>query len=347
MYEHFSSQGFMTARFNFRGVGKSTGRSSFRGAGEMDDVMAVYRYVFSRVQSPKHVLLCGYSYGSMALCAVNSQIPECIGIISISYPAGVLWYLTFGNSGTFLDGLKASPPNLPKLFIIGSKDNFTSVKAFQTFLESVSDPKKSVVIDGADHFWGGLEESLVETVSHWMNRTKVVPPNPKGTPLPPIDKLWEIRSAEREQRELQKAKRATSKDDLTARRSPSPRPDLKAKSVDQLFTPSSKLSERDQLLAPPSKRVDKVRSVEALGKEKKELEVEDIDDSSSATLENLSGLTLDAKAKGKERAIEVVETVESKRSLPPTPPTRKVMGPREMRSTDTLKSASTPSLRQE
>jgi alpha/beta superfamily hydrolase len=119
-FELFSSLGFMTVRFNFRGVGHSTGRGTFRGTGEMEDVMSVYKFVKNRENlRPRYVLLVGYSYGSMATCAVFQDIPDCIGIVSISYPAGVLWALTLGNSSKFLEGLKAKPSNIHKLFIFG------------------------------------------------------------------------------------------------------------------------------------------------------------------------------------------------------------------------------------
>ncbi|KAI8613761.1 Alpha/Beta hydrolase protein [Chytriomyces sp. MP71] len=127
---------FMTVRFNFRGVGQSTGRGSFTGSGEVDDVLSVAKYVKERVDlRPKYFLLCGYSYGSIPVCTVSSELDGCIGeisvcfhihlmkasgVISISFPASVMWLLTMGNSSKYIHALRSCPLTTPKLFITGA-----------------------------------------------------------------------------------------------------------------------------------------------------------------------------------------------------------------------------------
>ncbi|KAI9354557.1 Alpha/Beta hydrolase protein, partial [Zopfochytrium polystomum] len=168
-FQYFSGEGFMTVRFNFRGVGQSTGSSTLRGNGELDDVLSVYRYVKERPNlAPRHFILCGYSYGSIATGAVCPDIPECIGLISIAYPAGVLWFLTMGNSSRFTEGIRSVRENMPKLFIMGSKDNFTSVKSFQDFVASIPQPRQVKLIDGIDHFWFESEHIITECINLWM-----------------------------------------------------------------------------------------------------------------------------------------------------------------------------------
>jgi dienelactone hydrolase len=182
----------------------------------MDDVLSVYKYVKNRVNlAPKLVILCGYSYGSVATCSVYKEIPECIGmyfrlrscppvlelvlnlrywlgIISISFPAGVLWYLTLGNSNKVMDALSSSS-KMKKLFLIGSKDQFTGTSKFTDFTSKLPEPKEVKVVQGVDHFWGGEEEAVVEIIAMWLAHAKVIPERAKGTPLPPIETLRSLR----------------------------------------------------------------------------------------------------------------------------------------------------------
>ncbi|KAI8800713.1 Alpha/Beta hydrolase protein [Cladochytrium replicatum] len=167
--ELFSEFGFSTARFNFRGVGRSSGRTSFRGFAERDDVLAVYRHLMANESfKPTKIILCGYSYGSMCTSAVACEIPEAIAIIAISYPCAVSWFLTMWNTSAFVSGINACQ-NIPKLFVIGDSDTFSSVRSFETFVSGINDPKTTVVVPGVDHFWFGQEEVLVEEVRRWMS----------------------------------------------------------------------------------------------------------------------------------------------------------------------------------
>ncbi|TPX61960.1 hypothetical protein PhCBS80983_g00812 [Powellomyces hirtus] len=195
LFDNFASQGFMTVRFNFRGAGRSTGRTSFKGAGEADDVLSICRYVRGRPEiAPTHIILCGYSYGSVAAGAITRQVPELAGFISISYPryipmdsllflsgsrvltcwscdVAVLWFLTFFGSNKLKAQLMEIPANLPKLFICGNRDNFTSEANFKKFVDELPNENKTVVVvNEATHFWNEMEQVLVAHVNQWMGR---------------------------------------------------------------------------------------------------------------------------------------------------------------------------------
>nr|KAJ3419277.1 hypothetical protein HK105_007170 [Polyrhizophydium stewartii] len=171
LFSNFASMGYSTIRFNFRGVGLSTGRTTFRGIGEIDDVVAVYKYVTTQASAlASKVILCGYSYGSVATCAAACELPLVVGLISISYPAGVLWALTLGNQRKHLAGLHSTPASVLKMFISGAKDNFTSESAFTKFADGVTGPKTVVVVPEADHFWAGIEKGLAAHINQWFVR---------------------------------------------------------------------------------------------------------------------------------------------------------------------------------
>ena len=154
LFQLFASQGFSTLRFNFRGCGKSGGRTSFKGNGEKEDLIAIYNYL-NRVYSFKSYILTGYSYGSIAACASIPEISNIIGIVSISYPAGVSWALTFWNASKYEESL-ACAHGIPKLFILGDKDNFTSVSTFQSFCKKIAEPKTVLIVKDVNHFWNDV-----------------------------------------------------------------------------------------------------------------------------------------------------------------------------------------------
>ncbi|KAJ3024766.1 UNVERIFIED_CONTAM: hypothetical protein HDU68_007801 [Siphonaria sp. JEL0065] len=191
---------YITARFNFRGVGQSTGRGTYGGKGETEDLLSVWRYVRDRVDlKPRFFILVGYSYGCIPVSASCLGVEGCIGVATISFPASVMWFLTAGNSSKYLDSLRMFPDTLPKLFIIGSKDNFTSVKNFSQLTNSMPEKKTVEIIEGIDHFWGGHEQIVVDSIRKWIRLENVVPDKIKGVPLLPLESLREARRLQQQQ----------------------------------------------------------------------------------------------------------------------------------------------------
>ena len=72
---------------------------------------------------------------------------------------------------------------IPKLFLMGTKDQFTSLTSFQSFISLISKNAtsrvntvmphkviKSVVVEGVDHFWGGFKIKLVEEIEQFIDQ---------------------------------------------------------------------------------------------------------------------------------------------------------------------------------
>ncbi len=143
-------------RFNFRGVGRSTGTHS-DGTGELSDVKACIDFLIN-VRSFQKMILCGYSYGAAVGCSAVNHSEKIIGYISISYPWGFM-------------GLKykeMSQSSKPKLFIQGNRDMTAKFQLFDDNFKYYLDPKKSKIIDGADHFYIGYEEQIVNGVLEFL-----------------------------------------------------------------------------------------------------------------------------------------------------------------------------------
>ena len=149
------SIGFSTLRFNFRGVGGSGGRST----GELldgRDVGAAIDFLEGKSGKGAPLFLVGYSYGAWVglFHAISDERVD--GWIAISPPTTMFdfSYLSFASG--------------PKLFIAGDADFLCEAYAIREMASRLTDPKKVVVIPGADHFFWGHENYLIKEVQDFM-----------------------------------------------------------------------------------------------------------------------------------------------------------------------------------
>jgi hypothetical protein len=56
----------------------------------------------------------------------------------------------------------------PKLFVSGARDPFGPRAQLGALVASVAEPKKLVLIEGADHFFEGRLRELRETIEGWV-----------------------------------------------------------------------------------------------------------------------------------------------------------------------------------
>ena len=159
--EALLERSIMTLRFNFRGVGKSEGAFG-HGVGEAEDVKAALDFLAGDTKSdPGRLGLAGYSAGAVFGIPVAVKDERVRALAAISLPLGMM----------DLDAVRISPK--PKLFVLGSKDDFTSASELEEFCESCVEPKECSVIEGADHSWSGYEASVAATVSDFLSRALV------------------------------------------------------------------------------------------------------------------------------------------------------------------------------
>jgi alpha/beta superfamily hydrolase len=160
--EALVENGFVTLRFNFRGVGRSGGRYD-RGVGEKEDIKAAISFLTasSSVDSDR-VALVGYSAGASFGLPVGAGDARIKGLVGVSPPV----------NGPDLEAVKVCPK--PKLFVAGSEDDVATASAIKEFCRRCVDPKECVIVDGADHFWSGHEHELTRPVTAFL--AKVVRP---------------------------------------------------------------------------------------------------------------------------------------------------------------------------
>ncbi|KAG6514070.1 uncharacterized protein LOC121975020 [Zingiber officinale] len=141
-----AEKGYQAVTFDMRGAGRSSGRASIFGSAEINDVIAVCQWV-SVTLSPRGIILVGSSAGAPIAGSAVDKIDQVIGYVSIGYPFGFMASILFGrHHETILQSKK------PKLFIMGTKDGFTSVKQLENKLKTAAGKVDIHLIEGAGHF---------------------------------------------------------------------------------------------------------------------------------------------------------------------------------------------------
>ena len=145
-------------KFNFRGVGGSQGEFG-QGIGEQEDVKAAISFIntVKKVDS-KRIGLAGYSAGAGFALPVGLNDVRIKALAAVSPPLRMFDF----------DFLKDCPK--PKLFISGSRDNFTPADQFLEFCQNLPEPKEYESIEGADHFWWGYETRLAAKVTAFFTK---------------------------------------------------------------------------------------------------------------------------------------------------------------------------------
>ncbi|KAL5211978.1 hypothetical protein ABZP36_022825 [Zizania latifolia] len=170
MAEGVARRGYRAVTFDMRGAGRSTGRASLTGSTEVGDVVAVCRWVAENLK-PRAILLVGSSAGRLPILPTTAapvfiteaayvegygapiagsavdKVNQVVGYVSIGYPFGLMASILFGRHHNAV--LKSEKP---KLFIMGTKDGFTSVKQLQNKLKSAAGRVDTHLIEGAGHF---------------------------------------------------------------------------------------------------------------------------------------------------------------------------------------------------
>ena len=156
-----NSFGFPVLRFNFRGTGLSQGEHD-NGVGEVDDVRAALDWLGREFERP--LIFAGFSFGAavgLRVACSDQRVKAEVGLGVPLVPADERVYdLTFLQNCT-----------KPKLFVSGARDQFGPRRELQRLIEAVPEPKKLVLIEGADHFFAGRLKELRETIELWVRDT--------------------------------------------------------------------------------------------------------------------------------------------------------------------------------
>lgn len=144
----FLDLGIPSLRFNFRGVGRSSGKYD-NGRGEQDDVRAAIDYV---AEIGEKIIVAGHSFGAWVGMKTGCGDARVKVLIGVGTPAG------FGDMDFLMQCKK------PRLFIHGALDSIIPIEKVEELFSGIPEPKKLIKIEGADHFFTGKLDELVEAV---------------------------------------------------------------------------------------------------------------------------------------------------------------------------------------
>jgi len=142
-------------RFNFRGVGNSGG-SFDGGIGEQEDLKAALDFILSSSGiDNKRIGLAGYSFGGMISLRVAAQDERVslLGLVSAALQNDALEQLAKYEKPSFL--------------ITGDADQMIPLERFQQYFNTAN-PDRFRVVPGADHFWGGYEDTIAREISRFF-----------------------------------------------------------------------------------------------------------------------------------------------------------------------------------
>ena len=145
-----AAAGYATLRFNFRGVGQSEGRHD-EGRGEVDDFRAALDEAVRRGGLP--VLAAGFSFGSTVALRASAVDARASALIAVGLPLASLTVESLPR------------PRVPALFVTGERDTFGPPSLL---VEFVRDTGRIVIVPGADHFFEGRVDALVEAIGHFL-----------------------------------------------------------------------------------------------------------------------------------------------------------------------------------
>ncbi len=159
--------GWPVLRFYFRGSGLSEGVHD--GEAEAADVVAAFEWLEQEFQRP--LVAAGFSFGAaMALraCCGLTQIhgtglpgtPRVRALIALGLPTqadGPAYRYSFPR------GLE-----IPKLFLSGDRDDFAPAAQLVEVAASVAEPKRIILLHGADHFFTGQLAAMQRAMAEWL-----------------------------------------------------------------------------------------------------------------------------------------------------------------------------------
>jgi len=138
--------------FNFRGVGRSEGRHG-GGIAEQQDISAALGWLRSwKGVDAARLGLAGYSFGggvALPVACADERV-KCVALISPYFESSPIALLQ--------DCRK------PKLIIGGGSDDMVLPSDVEQYGREAAEPVKCEIVKGADHFWGGYEGQMADSV---------------------------------------------------------------------------------------------------------------------------------------------------------------------------------------
>ena len=148
-------EGFVTMRFNFRGVGRSEGEHS-QGDKEFQEILGALDMVKAWPDVRGKIGLAGYSFGSGVILN-HPELYKEVNALALVSPS----FRAVADSPLKQNKIHA-------LIVAGDRDKLVDSGELEAELKTFSQPPESQIFEGVDHFWYGQEGRLVPEVSRFF-----------------------------------------------------------------------------------------------------------------------------------------------------------------------------------
>ena len=150
-----AEEGFVTLRFNFRGVGESEGEHG-EGEKEYEEVLGALDLIKAWPDTNSKFGVIGYSFGSGVILRHEAVQKEADALALVS-PA--LRYVS---------GSPLKEHKIPSLIVAGDRDRLVESEKLSEELDTFAMTPESRIFEGVDHFWYGQEDRLVPEVARFL-----------------------------------------------------------------------------------------------------------------------------------------------------------------------------------
>ena len=141
--------GIAALRFNFRGVGGSQGTSS-GGMQEIADVLGALAFLAEQPEiRTDRIGLAGYSFGARVSLAALPQAPGVRALLTVAAPLREPLPLV-------------EHPSCPFFALVGDRDGLVA-QGVEHYAAYLPNPQQLRVVPGADHFWWGFENVIIDS----------------------------------------------------------------------------------------------------------------------------------------------------------------------------------------
>jgi alpha/beta superfamily hydrolase len=153
--------GYPVLRFNFRGAGLSQGEHD-HGDGELEDIGTALDWLDREFHLP--LIFAGFSFGAAVGLRVACPDARVRALMGLGLPVDAIGDRVY-NFEFLRDCVK------PKLFVSGDRDQFGPRTKLERLVNDLPEPKKLVIVEGADHFFEGRLRELRDSIESWIKES--------------------------------------------------------------------------------------------------------------------------------------------------------------------------------
>ena len=159
-------RGFVSFRFNYRGVGESQGENAL-GEGQVSDALAAVDMLREWPGVDEHRLgIVGYSYGASIALRASAQQPEGVRAVVAVSPI-----LDIPLIGIPTEGDMANV-KVPVRFLIGGNDGLTTPEKLGAWVDGIGrDDVTAMALEGADRAWQTSRPALAAATAEFLDAT--------------------------------------------------------------------------------------------------------------------------------------------------------------------------------